>query len=196
MATESAGLPDLRPLHERASQRFVQLVEAIPAERWPASTPCSEWNLRALVDHVVRWNTFVPLFLTGRELAEIPAAFEQDVLTDDPVSGAAASARAAVAAFEAPGALEKVVRHPYGKMRGAQLVYLRLFDNTIHAWDLARALGRPFEIESAIVDVLYTTSLTQREQIRASGHFGAAEVDVGPSADTQTRLLGLLGREA
>src|SRR4051794_35361051 len=111
MASESTGrgeaarLPDLRPLHARASQRFVELVDAIPAERWTAATPCSQWDVRALVDHVVRWNTFVSEFIAGRRLEDIPAAFEKDVLTDRPASAAAASARAAAAAFDTPGAL-------------------------------------------------------------------------------------------
>jgi uncharacterized protein (TIGR03086 family) len=193
---QTAGLPDWRSLHERASKRFVELVGKVPPDRWTASTPCSEWDMRALVDHVVRWESFVPAFITGRRLADIPAAFEQDVLTHDPALAAAAAARAAVAAFDTPGALARIVQHPFGEMPGTQVLYLRLFDNTIHGWDLARALGADFVIESDVAELLYTTSLAQRDALRASGHFGPAEVAVASNADTQTRLLGLLGRTA
>jgi uncharacterized protein (TIGR03086 family) len=80
-------------------------------------------------------------------------------------------------------------------MPGAQVLYLRLFDNVVHGWDLARAVGLDESIDPEIANLLYMVSLSQREAIRASGHFGPAEVQVPADADTQARLLGLLGRE-
>jgi uncharacterized protein (TIGR03086 family) len=193
---EVTTLPDLRPLHERACQRFVEYVLRIQPGQWLAPTPCSDWNVRALVDHVVRWNTFVPEFLAGRSLADMVAPFERDILGEDAAAAAAAAVQQAVAAFGAPGALEKIVHHPFGELPGAQVLYLRLFDNTIHAWDLARALSIDASIEPAVAELLYGASLAQRELIRASGHFGPAEVWVNEDMDTQSRLLGLLGRKA
>jgi uncharacterized protein (TIGR03086 family) len=193
-ASEAATLPDLRPLHARACQHFIEYVERVRADQWVLPTPCSDWDVRALVDHVVRWNTFVPEFMAGRALADISAPFERPVLGDDPATAAAASARAAVAAFATPGALQKIVRHPFGDAPGAHVVYLRLFDNTVHAWDLARALGIDDTIEPEIAELLYGASLAQRDAIRASGHFGRAEIPTGPEMGIQARLLGLLGR--
>jgi uncharacterized protein (TIGR03086 family) len=100
-----------------------------------------------------------------------------------------------VVAFDAPGALERLVHHPYGEIPGAQVLYLRLFDNTIHDWDLMRALGIDEPLDADAAAVLYAGSLAQREVIRASGHFGIAEVAVATDADVATRLLGLLGRK-
>jgi uncharacterized protein (TIGR03086 family) len=187
--------PDLRALHDRAARRFVEHVARIASDQWHLGTPCSEWDVRALVDHVARWNAFVPEFLAGRSLADIVAPFERDVLGDDPIAASRDSARQAVVAFDAPGALERLVHHPYGEIPGAQVLYLRLFDNTIHDWDLMRALGIDEPLDADAAAVLYAGSLAQREVIRASGHFGIAEVAVATDADVATRLLGLLGRK-
>ena len=190
-----ATLPDLRAPHEAACRRFVGYVRRIQSDQWPAPTPCSDWDVRALVDHVVRWNTFVPDFLAGRSVADMTDPFGRDVLGADPADAAARSVDQAVAAFNAPDALETMVDHPYGHMPGAQVLYLRLFDNTIHGWDLATALGIAHPIDAEVAGLLYAVSDTQRDAIRASGAFGP-EISVPPEADIQTRLLGLLGRQA
>jgi uncharacterized protein (TIGR03086 family) len=193
---QAAPAPDLRPLHERASRHFVEHVRAIAPDQWHLPSPCSDWDVRALVDHVIRWNTFVPDLLAGRSLAEMRDPLTRDVLGDDPAEAAARSTRDAVAAFEAPGALERLVHHPFGDAPGAYVLYLRLFDNTIHGWDLATALGLDNRLDDDIIAVLYAASDAQREAIRASGHFGRAEIAVPPDANLQVRLLGLLGRKA
>jgi uncharacterized protein (TIGR03086 family) len=188
--------PDLRGAHARAARRFAEHVGQITSDQWHLPTPCSDWDVRVLVDHVVRWSDFVPEFLAGRSLQEIEAPFERDVLGEDPAASAARSANAAVAAFDAPGAMERLVHHPFGEVPGAQVVYLRLVDFAIHDWDLMRAIGLDEPMDAETVAVLYAVSLTQREVIRASGHFGPAEVPIAAGADLQTQLLGLLGRRA
>ena len=76
------------------------------------------------------------------------------------------------------------------------VLYLRLFDNSIHGWDLARAIGMGEPLDDETVEVLWAVSVPQREAIRASGHFWSAEIQVPEDAPLETRLLGLLGRQA
>jgi len=192
---QAATLPDLRPLHQRATQRFVEYVAAIQPHQWVLPTPCSEWDVRQLVDHVVRWNTFVPDLLAGKSLAEMDAPLERDVLLNSPVQAARDSARAAVEAFEAPDAMQRVVHHPFGEYPAVHFLYLRLFDNAVHGWDLARAIGLSDEIDPEVASVLYAGALPQREAIRASGQFGQAEVPMPTDATISARLLGLIGRQ-
>jgi uncharacterized protein (TIGR03086 family) len=117
------------------------------------------------------------------------------VLGDDPARAAVSSAQAAVQAFARPDALERVVRHPIaGDVPGSYALFMRLFDNTIHGWDLARAIGVDERIDPEILAVINAFVIEQRDAIRASGSFGPAEVEVSPDADTQTRMLGILGR--
>jgi uncharacterized protein (TIGR03086 family) len=186
--------PDLRALHERACLRFVDYVGRIQAHQWTAPTPCADWDVRALVDHVVRWNVLVPEFLAGQSIDDMEAPLARDVLGDDPVAAAAASVRIAVEAFTRDGALEMIVHHPLGEIPGSQMLFNRVFDNTIHAWDLARGLGIDDQMDPETASLLFAVSDSQRAQIRASGAFGPEEIPVPADADVQTRLLGVLGR--
>jgi hypothetical protein len=86
------------------------------------------------------------------------------------------------------------VHHPLGEIPGSQLLFNRVFDNTIHAGVLAHALGIDDQMDPETAGLLFALSEPQRPQIRASGAFGTDEVPVPADADTQTRLLGLLGR--
>lgn len=188
--------PDMRALHARAAHRFAAHVARIAPDQWQTSTPCSDWTVRALVDHVVRWNTLMPDFLAGLSVQQMAAPFERDVLGDDPAAAATRSADAAATAFATPAAMEAVVHHPFGELPASYVLYMRLFDNTIHDWDLIQALGIQEPIDSEILSVLYPAALRERDQIRASGHFGPAEMPVAADADVEAKLLAILGRRA
>jgi uncharacterized protein (TIGR03086 family) len=186
--------PDLRALHECACHHFVEYVERVRPEQWEAPTPCTDWNVRALVDHVIRWNTLVPEFLAGHTLDEMDAPFERDILGDDPVAAARDSVGMSIVAFAAPDALERTIHHLIGDIPGSHAIFLRLLDNVVHGWDLATALGLDYRMDPTALGALYAACDAQRAQIRASGAFGAHEIDVPSDADMQLRLLGLLGR--
>ncbi|HEY3063072.1 MAG TPA: hypothetical protein VGL99_29205 [Chloroflexota bacterium] len=79
-----------------------------------------------------------------------------------------------MAAFEAPGALERLVHHPFGDAPGAYMLYLRLFDNAIHGWDLATVLRLDNWLDDDIIAELYAASDAQRE---ASGR---QDISAGP----------------
>ena len=63
---------------------FVDYVGRVQAHQWQAPTPCADWDVRTLVDHVVRWNTLVPDFLAGQSMDDMVAPMARDVLGDDP----------------------------------------------------------------------------------------------------------------
>jgi uncharacterized protein (TIGR03086 family) len=191
---EARGAVDLLGLHERACARFVKTVAQVRDDQWGMPTPCSEWDVRALVDHVVRWNCMVPDLLSGKSVAEMDRPFERDVLGDDPRAATEASVHDAIRAFSQPGVLERTIHHPWGDKPGQEVLGLRLFDTTIHTWDLARAIGAEDRMDPEVVPLLLALATSQRSEIRASGAFGTAEVEPGPNADQQAQLLGILGR--
>ena len=44
---------DTLALHGRALTRFGELVHSVGAGQWHAPTPCTEWDVRELVTHLV-----------------------------------------------------------------------------------------------------------------------------------------------
>jgi hypothetical protein len=105
---------DLVALHYGATEAFGARVEAVREEQWSLPTPCTDWNVRDLVNHLVYENRWTDPILAGKTIEEVGDRFEGDLLGDDPVAAwrdAVAEARAAVAA---PGALGRAVHLSFG----------------------------------------------------------------------------------
>jgi uncharacterized protein (TIGR03086 family) len=185
----------LRERHERAATRFAVVVAQVRADQWSAPTPCTDWDVRRLVNHVVGWNLFVAELLEGHTPVEVLDLIQRDVLGDDPAAAARASAERAIAAFGADGALEQTVHHPVGDLPGTYVVMMRVFDTTLHGWDLARAIGSNELMDQDLAAAVYEWSFPQRDALQASGAF-APEPPIPADADVQTRLLALVGRKA
>jgi hypothetical protein len=77
------------------------IVAAVTADRFDDHTPCADWNVRALLDHLVYEN----LMWTSLADGDPRNDFAADHLGDDHVAAFRASAEAALAAFRRPGML-------------------------------------------------------------------------------------------
>ena len=74
----------------RGMGEFDRRVRAVHPEQWANSTPCTEWDVRALVNHVVTEQLWAPLLLDGATVEDIGDRFDGDQLGDDPVAAWAA----------------------------------------------------------------------------------------------------------
>src|SRR5262245_27085944 len=93
---------DVSDLHRRAVGEFADRLDAVGStgsNMWSAPTPCADWDVRALVNHITYEDRWTAPLLRGSTIAEIGDRFEGDLLGDDPVGAyAAASSEAAEAA--------------------------------------------------------------------------------------------------
>jgi uncharacterized protein (TIGR03086 family) len=183
---------DVVELHRRASNEFVRQVAAVRAEQWGDPTPCSDWDVRTLVNHVVgeeRWT--VPL-MAGRTIADVGDSLEGDLLGDDPADAAAEAARAAQEAVIEPVLTGATVQLSYGEEQAAEYVYQLTADHLIHGWDLAVAIGSEPELDPAVVDGVAAWFKDREELYRGGGAIGdRVDTDDGPEA----ALLGAFGRD-
>jgi len=186
-------MADLVELYARAVDRFGQRV-ALIGDRWASPTPDAEWDVRALVNHVLNENLWAPPLLEGQTIAEVGDRFDGDQLGDDPVAAWAAAAAASVAAVRSEGALERTVHVSFGDISGREYVSQMFGDHVIHGWDLARAIGADDTIEPDFVDFAFEFLAPQVDGWRSAGVFGPA-VDAGAGADRQAALLALTGRD-
>jgi len=189
---------DLVELHGRCGQRFAALVAGIGADQWRNPTPCSEWDVRTLVHHLLYEQRWVPPLLDGRTIAEVGNRFEGDLMGDDASAWPgllASSIDEACAVVAQPGALERTVHLSFGDSSGEEYVMQLTGDLAIHGWDLARATGQDETIDPGAVALLLPWAEANAELLVASGMFGSP-IDLGPDATDALRLLGLVGRHA
>jgi uncharacterized protein (TIGR03086 family) len=181
--------------YRRARTEFDRRLALIGPADWSRPTPCTGWSVRDLVSHVVGGNTMTAKVLAGASRDEGLAVFAADLLGDDPLGAYAASAEAAEAAFEAPGALEAICHHPAADLPGAQILGFRIGDLAVHAWDLARSLGGDEQLDAELVAYVWGSLQPMAPIIATIGVFGTGPSGAVPeSAPLQTRLLDLVGR--
>ena len=95
-------MPNLLEHHARAMAEFGSRVHAIKADQWGDATPCSDWDVRTLVNHLVNEQLWVPPLMSGATIADVGDALDGDVLGDDPFAAWDAAAAASTDALHAP----------------------------------------------------------------------------------------------
>jgi uncharacterized protein (TIGR03086 family) len=189
---------DLVELHGRSGQRFAALVAGVGPEQWQNGTPCSQWDVRTLVHHLLYEQLWVPLLFEGLTLEQVGDRFEGDLMVGDASAWPALLASSigeAHAAVARPGVLERTVHVSFGDISGQEYVVQLTVDLEIHGWDLARATGQDDTLDPGGVALLLAWSEANADLLAASGMFGS-RIEAGPDAPDDIRLLGLLGRRA
>ncbi|QHC24394.1 TIGR03086 family metal-binding protein [Streptomyces sp. GS7] len=185
---------DVLRTHGEALKLFGSRVHAIQEDQWEAPTPCTEWSVFDLVNHVTAEQLWVPrLVRDGATIAEVGPDFDGDQLGEDPVGVWDRASTAAMAAFAEPGALHRSVHLSYGTAPADAYCSQMTADAVVHTWDLSRAIGA----EERLPDHLAKAALREVEpyagKLEGSGLF-ATPVEPPEDADDLTRLLCLLGR--
>jgi uncharacterized protein (TIGR03086 family) len=184
---------NLVDLHHQAVGRFGDLVRAVGEDQWDDPTPCTDWDVRALVSHVVVENLWTAPLMEGLTIAEVGDRFDGDVLGTDPAGAWDTSARAAVTAVGATDALDRTVHLSFGDTPAEEYVYQLFSDHLIHSWDLARAIGADERLDTALVDACAKWFASMEDNYRSAGLIGERP-QLPPGVDPQTELLAMFGR--
>lgn len=185
-------MADAAALFARSVEHFGGRVEEI-AGRWDAPTPDADWNVRALVNHVLSENLWAPPLLAGSTIAEVGDRFDGDQLGAEPEAAWSGAARSSIAAVADDGALERTVHVSFGDITGLEYVSQLICDHLIHGWDLSRAVGAEERLDGELVEFALEYLAPQVEAWRSAGLFGPA-VELPAGADRQSQLLALTGR--
>ncbi|MBI2169880.1 MAG: TIGR03086 family protein [Actinobacteria bacterium] len=186
--------PSLADLHDRALKATRNIVHEIANEEYDWPTPCGDWTVRELLNHVVSGNLWASELMAGKTIEEVGGRFDGDLLGFDPLAVYEESAKVADHAFQQSGAMERMAAVSYGPVSGEVYCGHRFVDVLIHGWDLAKATGQNTIIDPSLVDAAIAVMEPQLEMLRASGAF-ATDVEVADDADPQTQLLAWSGRK-
>ncbi len=186
-------MSELPALFAQAVACFGERVRQVGDDQWGAPTPNADWDVRALVNHLVYEDLWALPLLDGKTIAEVGDSLEGDLLGADPQTAWDEASIAVIAAVTQKGALERAVHVSYGDITGAEYVSQLLSDHVIHAWDLARSIGGDESLDPDLVEWVFAYVGPTADAARAAGVFGPA-VDVPDCADPLTRLLAVTGR--
>jgi uncharacterized protein (TIGR03086 family) len=179
----------------RSVSGFTQRVQAIRPDQWDAATPCTEWDVRALVNHVYGEQRWMAVMIDGRTMEQVGSSLDGDLLGPDPLCDWQSAVGETASRLERPGVLEQVVHLSSGPSTVGRYCDEVAADTLVHTWDLARAIGAEESLPADLVE--HATSIVE-PWVTPNGVPGvlAAPVPVPDDADAQTALLAMLGRDA
>jgi uncharacterized protein (TIGR03086 family) len=175
---------------DRAAAAATTIVNGITDDQFTLPTPCADWNVRAVLNHLVTGSLRVEAIVAGRAHPDRDA----DHLGADPKATFAAALATNRETLRTPGLMERIVSTPMGERPGAVLVQLRVAELLVHGWDLARATGQDTDLDPELAEVVrtaWTTQLGDRPRTLLPFDEPQPVPDDAPAAD---RLAAYLGR--
>lgn len=174
--------------HSRSTTR--PQIGRVRADQMSEATPCSEWDVRALLTHTVGVVTNIGNGVRGSEMSD-PNAIALD---DDVAAQFRTAAASTLAAWRAVG-LDGETNIGAGPMPASVAANINLLDTTAHAWDIAGATGQSEELPADLAStVLAAAQLVVDDDTRKFAGIHAA-VAVGPDATPTEALVAFLGRK-
>jgi uncharacterized protein (TIGR03086 family) len=177
----------------RGAAEFGSRVQLVSPASWNDSTPCTEWSVRDLVNHLVGEHLWVPDLLAGKTMQEVGDRYDGDVLGDDPIGAWNSAIQGSLAAWS-EASEDQIVHLSFGDAEAHEYAEQMLSDLVIHAWDLARGAGLDEHLDGILVEHVYGYLEPRAAQWSGFGVF-AGPVDVDPGSGLQDLLLGLTGRK-
>ena len=193
LAQPRTGATDLARLYRHSVQWWADQAAAVTDDQWGLPTPCAEWTVRDLVNHVVGEDLWTSPLMAGRTIAEVGDRLDGDLLGNDPRRAAASAASDARAAVDRALPRHGTVHLSYGEESMDEYVRQLLADHLVHGWDLAAATGRTRTLDPELVAEVAAWFDATEEAYRAGGAVAARAALTG---DAQGDLLARFGRDA
>ncbi|MGP4112679.1 TIGR03086 family metal-binding protein [Streptomyces sp. 4N509B] len=185
---------ELAEAFDVAQDEFAGRVHRIRADQWDNGTPCVDWSVRDLVNHLTGEHLWAPWLLRGATLEEVGDRFDGDVLGADPVASWDRAAAASRTAVHEPEVLEETVHTSGGLTPTDEYLRQMTLDLTVHAWDLARGIGADDRLDAELVELVYGYAADRVDSWQGVGVFDPP-VEPPTGAGRQQELVALLGRE-
>ncbi|UUZ44665.1 TIGR03086 family metal-binding protein [Janibacter limosus] len=186
-------LPDFRPDLDAAQSWVTDLISAVSPAQLDAPTPCAEYDVRGLLQHISALPAKIAAVATGGNPRELPS---QVAIDEDGVGQRyGEEAGAALGAWADDALLSTTVTAPWGPAPGAAAPGGFVMETVTHGWDPAVATGQDPEADPALA-----------AKARAIGEHALAEAPRGPGmpfgvsveapvgAGPTTQLAAFLGR--
>jgi uncharacterized protein (TIGR03086 family) len=188
---------DIVGLDARAVRASVQIVSQASAADLARPTPCSDWTLGELLAHMTAQHKGFAAAAAG-DGADL-VHWQTGAPVADPIGEYAAAAERVTAAFAAAGVLAGEFALPEISPKlwfpAAEAIGFHFVDYVAHGWDVARALGRGYDLEPDVLAAALpiAQAVPDGETRRRPGAAFAPRV-AASSGGPLGQIVALLGR--
>ncbi|MFE9441245.1 TIGR03086 family metal-binding protein [Streptomyces sp. NPDC006602] len=142
---------DPRPLYTRATEQAAALIRTVRPEQLTGPTPCTEFDVRTLLSHIVGGTLRIAVVGEGGDGLSV-RPFADDVEDDGWTAAYEEVAARALEAWASDARLEAPVRVPWGEVPGRAALSGYLMEVVTHTWDLAESLGHPLALDPELAE--------------------------------------------
>jgi uncharacterized protein (TIGR03086 family) len=177
-----------------AADAAARTVGNVQAGQFGDSTPCTEWDVHTLLNHLILWTSY-----SAERRAHGESVSEELMAKDFAAEpGFAAAYRAqldrALAAWADPAAWERDLNVMGSATPAADVAALLIAETVLHAWDLAVATGQSYTVGDKAAAAALASVEANAELFRQYKGF-AEPVPAPAGAPVLDRVLALSGRD-
>lgn len=177
-------------LFDRAAAAAQTVISGVRPDQLDVPTPCADWSVRQLLNHVVSGTALFHSLATGGG----PVDRTADHLGNDPAAAFRTTVASLREVFAADGGLTRMVNSPFGEQPAAVLLEMRINEMMLHGWDVATATGQPTDLDPDVAEHCLESFRALRASGRGATMFAdPTEAPAGASAVEQ--LAALAGRK-
>ncbi len=179
---------------DRSTRVAADVVANVKPDQLDDPTPCTEWTVRDLINHMVGVMQMFTTAAAGEPPSVNPFGSPDDVIGDDPRT-AYDEARANLLRTWRERGLDGTVTLTVGDMPAQVAVTICLIDEMQHGWDLAKATGQDYQADEAVLDVAEEfTHQNMTPERRGEGSPFLEAVDPPAGASRTDQLAAFMGR--
>ena len=166
------------------------VIGGVQPDQLDAATPCTEWDVRALLTHTIGVVTNIGCGVRGEALIPDVNAIALDT---DFARQFRTAADGTLAAWRSSG-LDGEVNIGAGPMPASLGASINVVDTASHAWDIARATGQVEDLPAELAtSVLVVARGFVSDDIRSFAGI-AAPIEVGADATPTEAFVAFMGR--
>ena len=197
--SDEASMANPVELLDKVIRRVQEVVDEVAQPRAADPTPCSEWDVRDLLNHLIGVLEFTSGSIVGSPLDIRPSEADSSRVGEPDVAVLAQAYREEAARLlelcREPGALERIAATPFGDMPMGQFLTGTLTDQFIHGWDLAKATGQDTTLDAGVTEFSYGMLTSGFADLGREAGFIGPEIAVSDDASLQDRLIAYMGRQ-
>ena len=177
-----------------AAAETINIVNGVRPEQFGDSTPCDEWDVRTLLNHIILWTAY------SSEQRARGGSVAEDLMNKDFAANPgfaadyAAQANKALDAWADPAAWERDLGVMGSATPSADIAALLIAESVLHGWDLAVATGQRYQCDDATAVAVLDVVREQGELFRQYKGF-ADPVKVPDDASAFEKALAESGRD-
>ncbi|MBN4064638.1 TIGR03086 family protein [Dehalococcoides mccartyi] len=195
MSSQTSMSPEtVSDCYLRSLNSTIKFVNNVADDAWTNDTPCADWDVKAVVNHIVYENVWMVALFSGRTIAEVGSEFEGDLVGDDPTGAYLRTANEVKAILAEPDAMSRTCQISSGPITGADYAKELFLDSLIHGWDIAIGSKQDAKLDPYLVEQCTPLGQAIADNDSYRSAFKASTAN-STSENPQTHLLALLGRE-